>query len=191
MRKTSDFDLFIVGVVLSALALISVTFFMTGSIQYYAIKQTLVMLGFLVIYCAINIYEINKILFQRLSIYFGILFFIFALNHPREYTGAFMGSLRNTAQSTLLTNNWSGEFVDANLILRILNRPEIEEASCLVMHIQDEEGDLNSRWLNALNSRSPITEKCFSIFWNSTSLTKDEILSRAADLYPGLKIIFR
>jgi hypothetical protein len=161
----------------------ALTFLLTGSIQYYAIKQGLVFLGVASIFI---IATVTRIQHQRIFHSFGnksigfmcslwVIIFIFAFLNPKIYTGAFMGNVIQTTREVTTRDSWDEQIVDAKLILSLLNSKNVDTNSCQFVHLAGEEGDLNSRWLNALQPSNPMTQDCFMAFWNSTNLTLAEI----------------
>lgn len=171
---------------LSVVIYSGITFFLTGSIQYYAIKQAIIFLGLESIFVvAIWLYSqrnrtsslFNKDLTQSLAI-FWLAMFVIGLQSPQIYTGAFMGNVLQTSKAALTQNTWQTEIVDSRQITDVLKLDSGGKNTCLILHLKNREGDLNSRWLNALRESNSITQDCFMAFWNSTNMTLNDMYSQ-------------
>ncbi len=173
----------LIGLGMSVAVYSALTFLLTGSIQYYAVKQGLVFLGIASVYIIAIATNIQNFSFLRMptgrSISFSTLLwsliFLTAFLNPKVYTGAFMGNLIQTTREVTTNDSWNEQIVDVNLIKSLLNSKRIGDNSCQIVHLPGEEGDLNSRWLNAVQPNNPITQDCFMAFWNSTNLSLKEI----------------
>jgi hypothetical protein len=104
--------------------------------------------------------------------------FVIGLQSPRIYTGAFMGNVLQTSKAALTQNTWQTEIVDSRQITDVLKLDSGGKNTCLILHLNNREGDLNSRWLNALRESNSITQDCFMAFWNSTNMTLNEMYSQ-------------
>ena len=171
---------------LSVVIYSGITYFLTGSIQYYAIKQGILFLGLESIFVvAFLLYlqsksapsSLNRNLIKFLCI-FWLIMFAFGFQNPRTYTGAFMGNVLQTPKAAFGQNSWQTEIVDSRQIIDVLRLDPGEKNTCLILHLSKREGDLNSRWLNALRGSNSITQDCFMAFWNSTKMTLNEIYSQ-------------
>jgi hypothetical protein len=184
-RRGQEFlvALSLIGLGVSVVVYSALTFFLTGSIQYYAVKQGLVFLGVACVYIIARVTQIQNFSILRMStnrsisylILLWSLIFVTAFLNPKVYTSAFMGNIIQTTREVTTKNSWNEQIVDVNLIKSLLNYNKFDKNSCQIIHLAGEEGDLNSRWLNALQQNNPMTQDCFMAFWNSTNLSLKEI----------------
>ena len=168
---------------LSVVIYSGITYFLTGSIQYYAIKQGIIFLGLESIFVVAFWLSLqsksapssfNRNLMHSLGT-FWLVMFAFGLQTPQTYTGAFMGNVLQTSKAALGQDTWQTEIVDSRQIIDVLRSDPGGKNTCLILHLSKREGDLNSRWLNALRGSNSITQDCFMAFWNSTNMTLNEI----------------
>jgi hypothetical protein len=168
--------------------LVGLSLLKTGSVGYYAIKQGYVW-SYLVNLSAVLFYEIQKS--QRSTIISGgtpiitkilitasVFVSIQGATTPRVFNGAFMGTFKNVALSSVGSESaWPKFGLDANQLLDASRAANNAKSDCLVYRRNGSFSDLGSRWLNGLSTNN-ISEACFAVYWNSDSLTNVEIEKR-------------
>ena len=77
---------------------------------------------------------------------------------------------------------WKNQFVDANVLIKVANDPEIGAYDCVILVNRNKESDLNSRWINAMIGNGLVTETCFSGYWNTSSMKIDDLVLRLKSL---------
>jgi hypothetical protein len=180
-RKISNdiFLLMCISTLLSVTILSALTYFLTGNIQYYAIKQIYL---FMIV---AGVYVGKELVVKKFSAYAGVLFtalVIMANISPSFYTGGYMGVLPNAISHTLDRSNWTYEGVNADLILE--TKREIQNPNtCIIWRIERSfyQLDLSSRWMNSLKKTDLVSEDCFSAYWNNQDLTTTELIAKLKD----------
>ena len=176
----------------------SLTFMDDGSIGYYAIKQGYIW-SFLLNVAALFTYEHNKspssILFKnkKLANEFLIpLLVVGALvgaSTPRVFNGPGMGTLENVISASLGSKlEWKSNGLDAQKILIAARRTKPYKSDCFIYKSNQNFSDLGSRWLNSL-STNKVSNACFGVYWNSDSISAEDMKKRIIDSKLGVTII--
>ncbi len=184
---------------ISALCLISITtplaflLYLTlndsGSVGYYAIKQGyiwsyLVNLGIFVLleqkkfaaWSKKKISDTSEILVVTLIVVGSLI----GATNPKYFTGPGMGTLENVIRASFgPKNEWSIMGLDATKILEVSSIASSSSEDCFVYRNDNFYSDLGSRWVNGL-SKNKVSNSCFSVYWNSDSLSQIEIGKRIA-----------
>jgi hypothetical protein len=174
-RSDSNFRLVVVSGILSMLVLISINLLSTGTVQYYAIKQSYLVSILESLYIA-------KYIFDKFESKRGLeSFFAFCLIglltfpalYPKFATG-FMGTLPNVMVRTLNQSTWLYDYVNSNLILEI-NSATKRDTRCLIFKYGIRDTDLNGRWINALKQESGIKDVCFHFGQIANNMTLERL----------------
>ena len=188
-----------VSVSVPFLFLIFITLHSTGIIGYYAIKQGYIW-SYLLGLSAILLYQNEtsksagnnkQIQYFFLNILIILVMFgsLLGAINPTGSSSPFMGTLKNVVlASTGDKSFWSTTGLDANQLIFAANTSRHLEAKCLVYKRGEGYGDLGSRWLNALASKST-SEACFSVYWNSDLLSEKEVKVRILISGTSVKIV--
>jgi hypothetical protein len=167
------FHVFLSGTIGTGI-LIAITIFFTGDIQYYAIKQ-LYLWGFLAslfICFVLNRYWSDlRLYFKGFAVLVILISLLFTMLVPKVFLGGFMGTPLNAIKHTLQSESWSSEVVDGRSIYERAKLANRTNQDCLIMISRGGESDLNSRWLNSLDSDGLVTEACFAMYWNTSNMT--------------------
>lgn len=160
------------------LALLTIHY--TGTIQYYAIKQFYLCLTLL---SAVVIHFLISIKRTLIKSFFNTFFvagvFLFCFFFSASFHKGFMGTLPNAIRADSQISNWHADSVDAEYLIKVLGDPTLEsENSCIVFRLPAFDSDLNSRWANAISSKTSTSEECFGMYWNSNLLSDAELLSK-------------
>ena len=180
------------------LFLISLTFMDDGSIGYYAMKQGYIW-SFLLNIAALITYENNRnpssILVKdknRANKFLISLLVVGALvgtSTPRGFNGAFMGTLENVIGASIGSKlEWKMSGLDAQKVLIAARRAKPYKSDCFVYRSNQNYSDLGSRWLNSL-SKNKVSNACFGVYWNSDSISAQDIKQRIIDSKLNVKII--
>ena len=191
-------SLILISTMLPFLFLMSLTFMDDGSIGYYAIKQGYIW-SFLLNVAALFTYEHNKspssILFKnkKLANEFLIpLLVVGALvgaSTPRVFNGPGMGTLENVISASLGSKlEWKSNGLDAQKILIAARRTKPYKSDCFIYKSNQNFSDLGSRWLNSL-STNKVSNACFGVYWNSDSISAEDMKKRIIDSKLGVTII--
>ena len=176
--KTRNYlQLTVVSSLVSTLMLIFLTVKITGSIQYYAVKQfylLLVLVGFV---CGYKIAKNSSKLHASLGLVL-IIVMIFPAIRPNIFQGGFMGTLPKAVSDTSTKSEWINEPVNSELVTTNLDRLKQLDYDCIVYRDVPFDPDLSSRWLNALSSLNLISDECFSVFGNPSSIKMEELQDR-------------
>jgi len=168
---------------LSTLALIAITVIFTGNIQYYAIKQVYLWQFVTSVFICFLLHHFSTQL-GVLSKSFAIIILSGALVStslvPKVFLGGFMGTPLNAIKHTLQSESWSSEVVDGRSIYERAKLANRTNQDCLIMISRGGESDLNSRWLNSLDSDGLVTEACFAMYWNTSGMTLFDRLTLAS-----------
>jgi hypothetical protein len=175
---TRDFlKLALISSLVTTFTLIFLTRYITGSIQYYSIKQfylLLVLVGFVSAYQLAKSYsKLNGFLALTL-----IVMMIFPAIRPNIFQGGFMGTIPKTMSDTRIKSEWLNEPVNSELVTANLKRLTGNYYDCIVYRDIPFDPDLTSRWLNAMTNKNLISDDCFSIFGNPSSIEMDELEER-------------
>jgi hypothetical protein len=89
-----------------------------------------------------------------------------------------MGTLPKTVTDTSTKSEWVNEPVNSELVITNLNRLKQFHYDCIVYRDVPFEPDLTSRWLNAMSNLNLISDECFSVFGNPSSMKMEELQDR-------------
>lgn len=188
----------LISAMLPLLFLISLTFMDDGSIGYYAMKQGYIW-SFLLNIVALIAYEHNKSpssilvkdknLANKFLITLLVVGALVGTSTPRGFNGAFMGTLENVIGASLGSKfEWKLSGLDAQKILTAARRTKSYKSDCFVYRSNKNYSDLGSRWLNGL-STNKISNACFGVYWNSDSISAEDLKKRIIDSKLGVRII--
>ena len=170
-----------------------VTIFYTGTIQYYAIKQIHVWIIFAILGVAIILSLLHEYSSRLDSIK---ILFVFSLIVPlmsaTSIGAGWMGNILGVTSTTLNESKWNSQIVNVSDVRSGLDAAltrNLVKADCLILRTEGLESDLNSRWINAMNIAPSITNDCFAAFWNSASLSKEELEARILGLKGNFLIL--
>lgn len=171
---------------ISVILLSLITIISTGSVQYYAVKQLHVwlVLGGVCLAIVILTLKIIPKMSNLLRVSFVTLL-ILPLLTPTSMSSAWMGNLVGVVLATLDESKWDSQIVNVRSIeagLKATSSLRNVSVECLIIRTKDLESDLNSRWINSLNTSPTITNNCFAAFWNSAPLTDKELEERIKGL---------
>lgn len=179
--------------------LVGLTFLKTGSVGYYAIKQGYIW-AYVISFTSALIYQrarwekceykSNTInLLARVMIFFLLAGSVYGINASRVFNGPFMGNLRNVVVATIgPESNWSLTGLDAKQLKLASIIGQNSHKGCLIYKPGANFSDLGSRWLNTLSLKE-VTENCFAVYWNSDSLSDNEMKMRIRELKLKVQII--
>jgi hypothetical protein len=177
----APFNLFFLTALSGALslALASIlTVIMTGSIQYYAIKQLYVWLPI----CCIFVFQYlngkefskDRYFFKTVSVLLALSLVITNIRSGKSDSG-YMGTPLSAMKQLYSQESWKQSIVNAkNYIPNEFEMTSFTER-CIIFRMNIYESDLNSRWANSLTSPLKMGENCFAGYWKSSDLN-----------YPGL-----
>ena len=165
----------------SSIAFSFLTIILTGNLQYYAIKHIYLTLFFSAIYVA-KILSSDRAKFFLSCLFVSLL--IYPIIFPTFYTAGYMGVFPNVIVNTFSKSNWGTDPVNAEIIIQKADALENTKNECFVWRAKDPftDKDLSSRWLNALYSKSIISETCFSAYWNNGALSDVELIRKLENL---------
>lgn len=192
-KLMKDLLLFVsVSGLISVGVLSSLTFYFTGSVQYYAVKQAYVALAISSIVVCKYLLEKRSVVAPRaILVLVTSLVLILPNMVPRALNSGFMGAVSGVVTHTLRQGNWNAQVVDANWLFATLNTKSFsaqKNSPCLIFRITPFDSDLNSRWLNSLTQKPNISNDCFAGFWNSGGLNGVQLVDKLGNL-PGTFII--
>jgi hypothetical protein len=171
---------------LSVLFLSTITMVLTGSIQYFAVKQLHVWLVFGVISLSVALISLevsqSKGNLLRVSLIFLL---VIPLVTSTSVRSAWMGNVIGVVNATVDKSKWDSQIVNVESIetgLNATNSLKNVSEKCLILRTKGLDSDLNSRWINALNVKPSISDNCFTAFWNSANLTRNELELRLIGL---------
>ena len=81
---------------------------------------------------------------------------------------------------TFQSESWSSEVVDGRSVYERAKLANRTNQDCLIMISRGGESDLNSRWLNSVDSDGLVTEACFAMYWNTSGMTLFDRLTLAS-----------
>lgn len=157
------------------------TFYYSGAIQYYAVKQFYIWLPLcwvLILNMAPKLKYKSILNVHLLLKVFLILLAILPLTTSKSFTGSFMGTFPKALQGLTNQENFANQVVNEKLVLQALSRISKSNETCLVISYIGHDSDLNSRWLNVLKDRGNISENCFTKFWNSSTVEPAVLYAR-------------
>jgi len=192
-KLMKDLLLFVsVSGLISVGLLSSLTFLLTGSIQYYAVKQAYVALAVgSIVVCKYLLEGRSAVTTQSILVLVTSLVLILPSMVPKALNSGFMGTVSGVVTQTLRQENWNTQVVNANWMLATLNTESLsaqKSTPCLIFRVKPFDSDLNSRWLNSLTQKPNISNNCFAGFWNSGGLNGAQLVEKLGKL-PGTFII--
>ena len=121
-----------------------------------------------------------------------VISLIVPLVTPASIGAGWMGNILGVTSTTLDESKWNSQIVKVSdvrsgLVAALIKN--LVKADCLILRTEGLESDLNSRWINALNLAPSITNDCFAAFWNSASLSKEELEARILALKGNFLIL--
>jgi hypothetical protein len=178
---------------LSVLFLSIITMVLTGSVQYYAVKQLHVWLVFGGISLAVALMSLGPTRYIDSLLRISLIFLlVIPLITSTSVRSAWMGNLIGVINATVDKSKWDSQIVNVGSIkagLDATNTLEDVSAKCLILRTKGLDSDLNSRWINALNVNPSISDNCFTAFWNSGNLTRNELELRLIALEGNFLIL--
>jgi hypothetical protein len=168
---------------LSTLALIAITVIFTGNIQYYAIKQVYLWQFVSSVFICFLLHRFSRHLGVPSKSFTIIILsgaLVFTSLVPKVFLGGFMGIPLNAIKHTFQSESWSSEVVDGRSIYERAKLANRANQDCLIMISRGGESDLNSRWLNSVDSDGLVTEACFAMYWNTSNMTLTDRISLAS-----------
>lgn len=180
-KKKFDFKLDLVYFiyVLYVLVLYLITFYYTGTVQYYALKQAYFIIPLSIFVIGSSLRKMEKISFpynkitDLMSITLLILVFFSPSN--KTFTSGYMG--RPAEVIEIFSNGLQNEqIIYGPQVLRASNLMAELEGKCGIYTSNFYEWDLNSRWINALSGTS--NDYTFALTWGIGLDSQNSIESR-------------
>ncbi len=170
---------------LSVAAFSILTYFFTGSIQYYAVKQLYIWLPLSGILLYKFFHSSDKVLRRKphslVTFCLSLTLILSSFQINRSESG-FMGTLPVATLNLLDNETWKNSVVNADAHIQTYDSLTSKRSGCQIYRLNTEESDLNSRWANALTSPISMTESCFGGYWNSSKLSIVELIDKLENL---------
>lgn len=167
------------------------TIYFTGIIQYYAIKQFYVLLlisAIVVFQYSVSEAKVNWKTYSTLTLITSIL--IIATFFSKSYASGFMGTLPRALRADLQTSTWNQNVVNSNLQTKAISLiPPERKNDCVIYRVAQFDSDLNSRWANALLSEQSTSSSCFNAYWNSNSISDEELLAKLENFQSSFTLV--
>jgi hypothetical protein len=171
---------------LSSVALLStLTLAFTGSVQYYAVKQFFVWLPLACLYLLRQAFcfflkkkKAGNAAFASLLVYL----LLYSLSWTSSSSIGWMGTPINAIRNLINQSVWNQSIIYAPNFLKNYSTGIYANSRCIIFRVNMSESDLNSRWANALTNPIRMSSECFSGFWNSSSLSSIDLISRLGGL---------
>jgi hypothetical protein len=107
---------------------------------------------------------------------------LYSLSWTSSSSIGWMGTPINAIRNLINQSVWNQSIIYAPNFLKNYSTGIYANSRCIIFRVNMSESDLNSRWANALTNPIRMSSECFSGFWNSSSLSSIDLISRLGGL---------